>query len=42
LLVDKDNKPIWKHKSFEEVDHNEILKKYFERSEEINVNLDEH
>lgn len=37
LLISKDNKPNWKNKSFEEIKHEDIVAKYFERHEEINV-----
>lgn len=37
LLVDKDKNPKWKHKSVGEVNHSELVKKYFERSEQIDV-----
>lgn len=37
LLVDKDNAPKWKHKHFSEVDHNDMIKKYFDRTEQIDV-----
>jgi len=37
LLVDKDNNPKWKHNHYSEVDFNEVVKKYFDRNEEIDV-----
>lgn len=35
LLVDKDLKPQWRHKSISDVNVNEVIKQYFERTEEI-------
>lgn len=37
LLVDKDNNPKWAHKSIYEIDEKQVLKKYFERCEEIDI-----
>jgi 3-hydroxyisobutyryl-CoA hydrolase len=37
LLVDKDRNPNWKHKSVNDINHSELVKKYFERSEQIDV-----
>ena len=37
LLVDKDNSPKWTHKSVYEIDEKQVLKKYFERCEEIDI-----
>ena len=37
LLVEKDNKPVWKHGSYKEINHEDMVKQYFERSEEIDV-----
>ena len=36
-LIEKDNKPQWKHKSYKEVDILEVKKKFFDRTEEIDV-----
>ena len=41
MLVDKDRKPQWKHKSFSEVDYNSVVKRFFDRSEEIDVDTSE-
>jgi hypothetical protein len=40
LLIDKDFKPDWKFKSFKEFKHEEIVAKYFDRSEQIEVDPD--
>ena len=37
LLIDKDNKPKWKHASYKEVDLEAVRKFYFDRNEEIDV-----
>jgi len=40
LLIDKDNKPNWKFSSNKEINQDYIIKKYFERSEQISVDMD--
>jgi len=37
LLVDKDLKSNWKHKSYKEINQKELIKRFFDRAEEINV-----
>jgi len=37
LLVDKDQKPNWKYNSIKDINQKELINKYFDRSEEINV-----
>jgi len=37
LLIEKDNKPCWKFSSHKEINNEYIIKKYFERSEQIEV-----
>lgn len=37
LLIDKDNKPKWTHQSYKDVNSEEVIKKYFDRTEEIDV-----
>lgn len=37
LLIEKDLKPNWKYKSFREVDKKSIISRFFDHSEEINV-----
>lgn len=37
LLIDKDNNPKWMHKSYKDVDFNNMINKYFDRTEEIDV-----
>ena len=41
MLIDKDRKPQWKFKSFREVDETLIAKRFFDRSEEIDVDTSE-
>jgi hypothetical protein len=36
-IIDKDQKPEWKHKSYKEVNPIDVIKRFFERSEEIVV-----
>lgn len=38
LLVEKDNKPVWKHKSIDEINHKEMVQKYFDVKEQIDIN----
>jgi 3-hydroxyisobutyryl-CoA hydrolase len=37
LLVDKDNNPKWASKTYKDINTQEVIKKYFERKEEIEV-----
>lgn len=37
LLIDKDNKPNWKHKSYKDINIDEEIKNYFDRNEEIDL-----
>ncbi len=41
-LIEKDNKPKWKHNSFKEVDLTDVRKRFFDRSEEIDVKVEEN
>ena len=41
MLIDKDRKPIWKHKSYKEIDQTAVIHKFFDRSEEIDVDTTE-
>ena len=38
LLVEKDNKPVWKHKSVDEINTKDMIQKYFEVKEQIDIN----
>jgi hypothetical protein len=40
-LLDKDNKPNWIYKSYKDINQAELIRRYFDRSEEINVDPDE-
>jgi enoyl-CoA hydratase len=40
MLIDKDNSPNWKYKSYKDINQEEIIQKYFDRTEEIQVDLD--
>jgi hypothetical protein len=42
MLIEKDNKPVWKHSSFKEVDVNRINRVIFDRTEEIDVKIEEN
>jgi hypothetical protein len=37
LLINKDNKPVWKNKAISEIKREDIINKYFERHEEIEI-----
>jgi hypothetical protein len=37
LLIEKDNKPNWKYKSYSDINIPTLIKQYFERKEEISV-----
>lgn len=37
LLIDKDNSPKWSSKTYKDINTQEVIKKYFERKEEIEV-----
>lgn len=39
LLVEKDNKPCWKISSYKDINQDNIIKKYFDRAEQIDVDL---
>ena len=41
ILVDKDNNPKWKYNSFRDFKHEDIVAKYFDRTEQIEINADE-
>jgi enoyl-CoA hydratase/carnithine racemase len=40
MLIDKDNSPNWKYKSYKDINIEEIIQKYFDRTEEIQVDVD--
>jgi 3-hydroxyisobutyryl-CoA hydrolase len=40
MLIDKDNSPNWKYKSYKDLNEEEIIQKYFDRTEEIQVDPD--
>jgi hypothetical protein len=40
-LIEKDNKPNWIYKSYKDINQTELIRRYFDRSEEINVDPDE-
>ena len=35
LIIEKDNKPKWKHATYKDIKNEDVIKKYFERKEEI-------
>jgi enoyl-CoA hydratase len=41
LLIDKDNKPIWKVASHKDINTKEIIEKYFDKEEQIDVKGDD-
>ena len=41
-LIEKDNKPKWKHNSYKAVDLTDVRKRFFDRSEEIDVKVEEN